>query len=58
MPKQPLQRVEIRSGLEHVGGEAVAEHVDATGLLDLRSLLGSRERMLERCGAQMTLPIA
>ena len=48
MTEQALQCMKIDTGFQHMGGEGVAEQVDATRLLDLGALLGASKRVLER----------
>ncbi len=52
MSEQPLQCMEIDTGFEQVSGKAVAQHVDAAGLIDLGAALGLREGLFDARGAQ------
>ena len=54
MPEESLQGMEIDSGLEQVRGKAVAQHVDAAGLVDLGTALGFGEGLLNTGGADRT----
>ncbi len=57
MSEQPLQCMEIDTGFEQVSGKAVAQHVDAAGLVDFGAALGLREGLFDACGAQRTSAI-
>ncbi len=51
MSEQPLQCMEIDTGFEQVSGKAVAQHMNAAGLIDLGAALGLREGLFDARGA-------
>ena len=53
MSEQGLKRVDLDSGLQHLGRKGVTKHMDSAGLVDFRPALGMAERLLDRARAEM-----